>query len=247
MSWKNAHVRLPAVALLGAMLVAAPLNAQEAAAPGAPAVKGQTGKDETYALLFRNGTLDTVEDGIRYGREVKNTAMPEAAARDTGTISIAFEPPEGDTPRMARLSFVQDGRSKGIGSFPASVGNPVIMYFVESVIRDMAETAGGSPFYIRNRVKEALVESAQIETVEVMLDGAPVTAQAVTMRPFAGDPNIDRMKGFGDLALTVTMSEEVPGWYYSLDARTAPRDGAGSETDYRSVMTFAGSDAAGAR
>ena len=33
----------------------------------------------------------------------------------------------------------------------------MIMYFVETVTRDMGESAGGSVFYIRNRIKEALV------------------------------------------------------------------------------------------
>ncbi|NIY99214.1 hypothetical protein HC022_24280, partial [Salipiger sp. HF18] len=108
----------------------------------------------------------------------------------------------------------------------ASVGNPMIMYFYESVIRDMAETVGGSPFYIRNRVKEALVQPAEIVTGEASFGGSEVPTQTVILRPFEGDPNAGKMQGFGGLELSVTMSEEVPGWYLSLVATAPGADGA---------------------
>lgn len=137
---------------------------------------------------------------------------------------------------LAVLEFRQDGKHRALGSFPASVGNPMIMVFYESVIRDMAETAGGSPFYIRNRVKEALVKPAQIETGEAVVDGETVAVQTVTLRPFQGDPNHARMRGFGDLELRVTMSDEVPGWYLSLVAEAPGAEGA--EDGYRSALRF---------
>ncbi|KAF0674703.1 hypothetical protein [Profundibacterium mesophilum] len=243
---KTGKLARPGLAIaLAALLAAAPSGAQESGGGGegaAPVGGGAlTGAEETYDLLFRGGTLDEIDGGLVYTRKVRNTAAPEAAARDTGTIEIGFEEGSGDTPRLAAMRFHQDDRSKGIGSFPASVGNPVIMYFVESVIRDMAETAGGSPFYIRNRVKDALVQPAEVETVTFEFDGTQVEGRAVTLRPFQNDPNRDRMQGFGDLALTVTMSEAVPGWYHGLTAEIEEDAGTdGARSDYRSVMTFEG-------
>ncbi|QDC09868.1 hypothetical protein FHY55_11690 [Oceanicola sp. D3] len=177
-----------------------------------------------YDLLFKQGTLDGFEKGdvLDYRREVSNTLVPAAAARDTGEIELTLE---GGTPPVARLEFRQDEKHRSLGNFPASVGNPVIMYFVETVVRDMAESAGGSPFYIRNRVKEALVRPADITEAE---DGT-VT---VVMHPFEDDPNVARMQGFGDLALTVEMSTEVPGWYSSLSAEAGEV--------YRSTVVFEG-------
>ncbi|MBS8225317.1 hypothetical protein [Vannielia litorea] len=162
-----------------------------------------------YDLLFKQGTLEGFEVGdvLEYSRDVKNTRVPDAAKRDTGALDLTLA---GGTPPVAELLFRQDEKYRSVGSFPASVGNPVIMYFVETVVRDMAETAGGSPFYIRNRVKESLVSPADVSE-----DGGIVS---VVIRPFEGDPNAERMQGFGDLALTVVMSEEVPGWYESLTA-----------------------------
>lgn len=187
--------------------------------------------DKTYDMLFRNGTLDQIDRSAElvYRRDVTNALKPEANARDTGDIALSFR--EGEA-TMAMLEFRQDGKHRPLGTFPASVGNPMIMYFYETVVRDMAEAAGGSPFYIRNRVKDALIQPSDIEEGQAVIDGKTVPTQTIRLYPFANDPNKDRMQGFGDLELRVTMSETVPGWYMSLVAEAA----AGAV--YRSELRF---------
>ncbi|MGC3940643.1 hypothetical protein ACOTTU_22820 [Roseobacter sp. EG26] len=187
--------------------------------------------EATYDMLFRNGTLDQIDRGAQlvYARKVTNSLKPEAADRDTGDIALSFR---GEKSEMALLEFRQDGKYRKLGTFPASVGNPMIMYFYETIVRDMAEAAGGSPFYIRNRVKEALIQESDVVVGEAMVNGRMVATQTVRLYPFDGDPNIDRMKGFGDLELRVTMSDEVPGWYMSLIAEAS-----GGEV-YRSELRF---------
>ncbi|KHQ51569.1 hypothetical protein [Mameliella alba] len=191
---------------------------------------------EHYELLFRKGTLEGIgaEATLIYSRAVTNALSPEAAERDTGDIALTLG--AQDDP-LAQLEFRKQDKHRGLGRFPASVGNPMIMYFYESVIRDMAEAAGGSPYYIRNRVKEALVAPAEVEEGTAMFDGRSVPVRIVRLHPFAEDPNRARMKGFGELEMRVVMSEDVPGWYLSLTAETS-----GPETDtvYRSEMRFEG-------
>jgi hypothetical protein len=204
-----------------------------AASPGlAASVDGEAAHD----LLFRDGTLDDVDrdHALIYSRDVSNAATPEAAARDTGEIALRIE--QAPDMEMARLEFRRDGKYRAMGSFPASVGNPMIMVFYEAVVRDMAETAGGSQFYIRNRVKEALIRPAEIETGTETKDGAEIETRTIRLHPFEDDPNADRMMGFGDLELSVTMSDAVPGWYVSLVAEAPAPDGSGPI--YRSRMTF---------
>ncbi|ABV92216.1 conserved hypothetical protein [Dinoroseobacter shibae DFL 12 = DSM 16493] len=186
----------------------------------APALAAPLEGEKTYDLLFRQGTLDTISRSseLVYRRTVKNSLKPEAAERDTGDIALSFRQGEAV---MALLEFRQGGKYRTLGTFPASVGNPMIMYFYETVVRDMAETAGGSPFYIRNRVKEALVEPSEIIAGEAIIDGKTVETSTIRMLPFEGDPNVDRMRGFGDLELQVTMSEAVPGWYMSMEAKAS--------------------------
>lgn len=214
-----------AALLLGLMLTVA--------GPGlATSVTGEA----AYDLLFRDGTLDPVSraHALVYQREVTNTLNPDAAARDSGEIGLRIE--KAEDMETVQLEFRRDGKHRGMGTFPASVGNPMIMVFYESVVRDMAETAGGSPFYIRNRVKEALARPSEVEPGTAMVNGEEVATQTIRMRPFKGDPNVGRMMGFGALELSVTMSEAVPGWYLSLVARAPAPDGAG--VMYRSRLQF---------
>ena len=192
-------------------------------------------EEAAYDLLFRDGTLDEIDrsSALVYQRQVINALRPDAADRDTGDIALSFR--DADKP-LAHLRFNKDEKHRNLGVFPASVGNPIIMYFYETVVRDMAESAGGSPFYIRNRVKDALVSLSEVEPGEASVDGEVLQTKVVRLQPFANDPNRAQMQGFGDLELRVTMSEDVPGWYVSLIAEAMPT--AGSDTVYRSEMRF---------
>ncbi|WP_170335220.1 hypothetical protein [Ruegeria arenilitoris] len=202
-----------------------------------PAFAASADGEKAYDLLFQEGVLDSIarDKELVYQRMVTNGLKPETAARDTGDIALSFT---DDGSEMAHLEFRQDDKHRAMGVFPASVGNPMIMVFYESTIRDMAETAGGSPFYIRNRVKDALVQPAEVVAGQAVFDGKTVPVQIIRMRPFENDPNKDRMQGFGDLVLSVTVSEQVPGWYLRLVAETDPENG--SDVIYRSEMQFEG-------
>ncbi|SMX32360.1 hypothetical protein [Actibacterium lipolyticum] len=188
---------------------------------------------ETYDLIFKTGTLDELQrdSKLTYERAVETPTKPEVAEAANGKVEMVF-----DSDELVNLKFLQGEKYRKIGEFPANVGNPVIMYFVETVVRDMAQTAGGSPFYIRNRVKDSLVQFAEIESGTATFDGAEVAVQEITLRPFLKDPNKDRMKGFGELALTITMSDDVPGWYHSLSAYVDAAPGA--EPVYSNTLTL---------
>jgi hypothetical protein len=109
--------------------------------------------------------------------------------------------------------------------------------FLETTLRAMAEATGGNPFYIRNRMREALATDVPLEPVEVTVDGAPAAAVAATFRPFAADPHRSAMGAFGDLALTLTMSDAVPGEFARLEATAAAPAG---EPAYAETVTFSG-------
>ena len=189
---------------------------------------------EAYELLFREGVLDAIDPAatLIYRRETSNTLRPEVAERAAGDVALQLSGGEGAG--MAKLELRQGDKSRSLGVFPVSVGNPMIMVFYESIVRDMAATAGGSPFYIRNRVKEALLQPTAVTTGEAMLDGERIEVRTVRMRPFDGDPNADRMLGFGNLEMVVTMSDDVPGWYLNLKAAAGP----GETPVYSTDMQF---------
>lgn len=185
---------------------------------------------ETYDLIFKMGTLDDVSqtEGLTYDRETIIATNPDYADRNTGNVALAFALDD-----MATLKFTKGQQYRNLGQFPATVGNPIIMYFVETVLRDVAQEAGGSPFYIRNRIKEALVMTVPIDDTIVPFAGDDVSAKQIVLKPFEEDDNREKMGVYGNLSLTFVMSDEVPGWYVSLTAEALNDEG---DSDYLNAL-----------
>lgn len=86
-----------------------------------------------------------------------------------------------------------------IGPYPVTGSDPALVFFLETTAREMARISGGSPFYIRNRIKDAVFRGGEV----IEVDG---TRKAV-FRPFQDDKNKDRMAGFDTLELTFDVDD----------------------------------------
>lgn len=122
--------------------------------------------------------------------------------------------PAGDA--QLQLTTIQAGDSRDVATFPAGAPNPALLFFLENVMRSMAVQTGGSPHYIRNRIRDALALAEP--------DAAGGLMQ-IELRPFADDPNRARMGEFADLALTVSWRPDQPARILLMQARSG--DGAG--------------------
>lgn len=168
-----------------------------------------------FELAFRTGTLDTLKAGDRLDYSSIVT-LPAGGGTGDSTVSVALR--EG---RVAALEEQEIGGDapRGLGRFKASVGNPLGMYFLERTVRSVSEQTGGSPFYLRNRFKDALRATDGTREVEVMWNGHPIPATEIVMAPFEDDPNRARLGAFADLQVRLIVAEAVPGWYHKLSAQ----------------------------
>ncbi len=182
------------------------------------------GASDTYDMIFREGSLDGLPEAsvIQYSRMARE---PGGTEDSDGTVRLTIGAHDN-----TELVLEEGGREGAIGSFPTSVGNPLIMYFMETAVRDVARLAGGSPFYVRNRVKEVLLEETPAEPVTARFEGREIAAKRFVLQPLEGDKNAARMQGYDTLTLEITVSDEVPGWYVALDARADGPEGAVYET-----------------
>ena len=157
-------------------------------------------------------------------------AAPEGPVMSYSHVREA-PPPTGDLPEgrlivtvvpsqqgpMLDLSREEGGKTLPVAQFSASGPNPVLIYFLESTARAMAEITGGSPFYIRNRLREAMAGASL---------GSAATPELTTLHPFVQDPNRGRMGAFGDLAITLRFDPARPERILELSADTpAGEDG----------------------
>ena len=190
---------------------------------------GQAARAETAGeRLFFEGAFSAVTAGdtLVYGHRRDGSKLNETSPGiEDGEIQITLrESAEGA--REAQVALLADGKRRQLNAMPASTGNPLLLLFLESSLRAMAGITGGSPFYIRNRMKEALRSGGEIEHVEATVDGQSVDAEQIVFRPFAEDKNRDRMGEFADLELRFLLSEKAPGGFILFSASTPGADGA---------------------
>ncbi len=126
---------------------------------------------------------------------------------------------------VAILEMRDNGTLRNRTPFPVDAGNPLVMAFLESALRSMAQITGGSPFYLRNRIKESLRSGGQVTPTTVTIGGETMPATQIAFQPFQHDKNAARMGDFADLTLTFVVSDDVPGGFALFSAATPMIDG----------------------
>jgi hypothetical protein len=179
---------------------------------------------EAQDRLFAVGVLDGVPTGrsLVFARErsgeFDTTRLPALADAEIA-VTLAAADPSG---RKAVVSTRDDGKERVLTDLPADAGHPLLVVFLEVVVRDVAALTGGSPFYIHNRIREALADQDAIETVEITRDGAATPGQRLVFRPFVSDANRARLGALADLEIRVTLSDAVPGKVERFEALAEP-------------------------
>lgn len=178
-------------------LRAAALVALLAAAPAAA--------EGPVDLLFDTPHLATLAEGqtVAYVHERRSGPAAQVGPDVSERIVLEKTAPDAST-----LVLDADGRARTL-EFGALPGNPLLMVFLENTVRATAQATGGSPFYLRNRVKDAM--RAGFETDE---------AGRLTLRPFAQDENRARLGAFAGLRMTFEIDETAPGMLTALRAET---------------------------
>jgi hypothetical protein len=171
-------------------------------------------------LLMAPGLFAGAADGpvlaYAYEREVPDGA--EVAPVSDSRLDVTLVPGPED---HLFLSREEGGGTLPLAEFPADSPNPALLFFLESTVRSMAGLTGGSPFYIRNRIREAVAAA----------DVGPAAAPSeVMLHPFAGDPNRARMGAHADLTLRLRFDPDRPDRILELSADTAGSGGGYNES-----------------
>lgn len=192
---------------------------------GAGALGAQEAGPRAFDLVFRTGTLDGLPEGteLRYvGGDAPDSAPENALGPGWRSLVVGLAPGG-----RAVVEGVEDEAAppRVVGSFDAGIGNPLAMVFLETTVSAVAEATGGSPFYVRNRIRDALAGPGQVAEATTEWRGAEVEATEIVLLPFAADAHRAELGAFADLEIRVVVSEAVPGWYRSISAE-APAPGA---------------------
>ncbi|MFO1141027.1 MAG: hypothetical protein U1E59_01340 [Amaricoccus sp.] len=166
-------------------------------------------------LLMAPGLFDAAPAGeiLAYNEERSVPAGDAPTVKPVRGGEVRLDAVDGAGGRELRLFEGSGDAARPVGSFPTGVANPLLLYFLETTVRVMAEASGGSPYYIRNRIRDALAVSD--------LGAADGAAREATLTPFANDPNRPRMGEFGDLAIRLRFDPAAPARILELSADTA--------------------------
>lgn len=131
-----------------------------------------------------------------------------------------------DGKRYVDIVVDPEGRAQRYDRFVNVPGNPMLMVFLEGITRTLAEWTGGSPHYIRNRIRAALAN----DIVQRSDDLGRILLQ---VRPFDAEPDKRRLGPFEGLELSFTVDRESIGMLVSMAARAG--DGYREEIRLESV------------
>ncbi|WP_299359864.1 hypothetical protein [uncultured Paracoccus sp.] len=172
------------------------------------------------ALRYRHERTVPQPDGTALPGAGRGLPVPSAV--NDAELKLA---PDGAG--MLVLSSEEPGESQPMASFPAAGGNPVLLFFLENVVRNLAVATGGSPFYLRNRMLETLVAADLLAAA-----GGPTE---ILIHPFAQDPNRARLGPFADLQIGLRLDPGDPARLLALSADAGT-------TGYRETMTLVSED-----
>ena len=176
------------------------------------AAPGQAG--EAADLVFADrAPWDVGANGLVWHLTRELPAVPDLTPSGEGTVTLSAGTDPSDGKPTVQLQEETPSRSRRIGPFPTSGGDPVVLYFLESTSRDMAALTGGSPYYIRNRIKDALFRGGEVRRANGVT--------TVEFAPFANDPNAARMWGFDTLSMRLVMGDDPRQPIRELVAETA--------------------------
>lgn len=193
--------------------------------------------DKALDLVFDESQLASIETGssAKYGYSRLSPLDDKYPDIENGAMTLAIN--NGEQGRTAIVKISDGTRERRLEDFSGEAGNPLIIVFLESISTSVSRGTGGSPFYIRNRVKEAFRAGTEIVEALVSVGDKEVGGNSVTYMPFATEAQTERLGIFADLAVTFVLSDDVPGGILELRARSS--GGAGASNGYEEAITFA--------
>jgi hypothetical protein len=195
-----------------ALLASGPAAAAEAAAPISEAER-RVFEDPHLGNLPAKATLH-----YRYHRS-------EAGQPDVDDDIVLTAHGDGRQERVVQLDYLHGERHLALPDIEHPTSNPLILYFLEADVRDMHRRVGGRENYFRRRIRLALAEAAQLSNVAVSHAGKVLEATRVEIRPYAADPQQERLRGMGSKTYQFTLSPQVPGGVYELRTQVAAAAG----------------------
>lgn len=220
-------MRLIPVAAALALTLSVPALAQEKPAP-TPANATASASPAAADLLFDAPQMKNAAPGSTltydYLRRSGIAKGPFGAPlQDTINIKVAAgKQPDARTMDVEMFSGLN---RRPAGPFEDMTGNPIVSLFLENHVMALSKVLEANPRYLKLALRKGLREKATVTPTKVPFGGKEVDGWRIEMKPFAGDPMGERMRGLDSLTYTFVTSPTVPGEIVSMEATSKSQDG----------------------
>jgi len=189
-------------------------------------------------LFFDTPYLPRVVPGTTLNYAYKHvTSEAKLGESFDETMAMQVEAaPDDPAKRVADVEIHRGDRTGEAGPFPTQNGNPISLVLLERDVRELAQLSKGSPFYLRNRVREHLA-SGTVEPARFSFDGKEIEGWKMTMLPFAEDPNKDKLMELAGRRYEFLFADAVPGGLYAIRVVTPAKDGASNIIETSLTLT----------
>jgi hypothetical protein len=201
-------------------------RAQDAAPPAAPAAPAAPAEDQrplspAQIALFETPHLRNVQQpetlSYRYLRE--------GPAAFTDTVAVHVRQVNADGTKDLSFDYLTGDRRVGFPELDHFRGNPLLMQVLERDVDDMKGAVGISSSWFRNRIREAFVDQAEVADATTEVGGAAVPARRITVRPYAHEERLARIRSLQEKTYSFVLADSVPGMIAEIDIDT-PADAA---------------------
>jgi len=150
----------------------------------------------------------------------------EGSVDDTARVVVG--PAAAGAGRAVKVEYLSDQRKLELPDIPSASGNPIVLFFLEREVREMHRLTGGSVNYYRKRIRLALAEGADVDTVQVEVGSRKVSATRIRIAPYRDDPARVRYEKFAQTTYVFMLSDDVPGKVVEMRSELlGSKDGAG--------------------
>lgn len=237
---------------LVALFASSPLAAQESNNSDNANSDANAGTDEeefTRELsaaekdILLPGHFDNVEKPVRIRYEFKRTGtyedgfedrviMDVEEVHDDGTVNLDLDFFTGPH----KVTFIQPHNEENV------MINSALFIFLQGDVYEMTRLAERKPqlnFYFNKKIRYALVDSFEQESVKVPYNGSQVEATKYTITPYAEDPNRVDYDKFADKRYEFVMSDKIPGKLYQIHTVIPNNVEEGAPPLIEETLTFA--------
>lgn len=162
----------------------------------------------------------------------------DGTAGFSDTVSVHVRRINANGTKDLTFDYLTGSRNVRFQELSGFRGNPVLMHTLDRDTTVMKEALGVSSNYFRNKIRESFV-SATVTDATYVYNGKPVPARIVVVRPFEGDPRLQRMASVQAKTYTFVLSDEVPGTVAEIRIEM-PADGPMQASAFAERLTFKG-------